>query len=53
MQRNTLPKFSLIRKNSPPTKILLHRAEISYFQDELIMKELEQKVTYLWTLHMR
>ena len=29
----------------PPTKILLHRAEISYFQIEPPMK-----VTYLWTL---
>lgn len=49
MQRNTPKKFSLARKN-PPTKILLHRAEISYFQKELPMKVRELKVTYLWTL---
>lgn len=37
-------------EKTPPTKILLHRAEISYFQIEPPMKARELKVTYLWTL---
>lgn len=52
MRRNIFPKFFLTRKKSP-TKILLHRAEISYFQMEPPKKVRKLEVTYLWTLAMR
>lgn len=32
----------------PPTKILIHRAEISYFQIESPMKARERKISGSW-----